>query len=241
MGAVALAGCSLWQGQQVVQLPELPAAWRHLDVTLKLTVVDGRNGREQRLPDARPGARLTLPVGRYTATLILAQAYAGWAPDTLAMRPAGAVIPLSGTESGALQVTWERGLLASLVLDLWRGGTNPWRLNLGRLDREISARAAGDPWSLDRTAILAALEADTMRVTVIRPLPEHSVSLQLPAGRWVWWDPFAAPLISDGSAPLPVVARTGYHLLLGDTGAAVALQVDAAGGVVTSPVAAGLP
>ena len=98
------------------------------------------------------------------------------------LRPAGAVVPVSAARSGALEVTWERGLLASLVLDLWRGGAYPWLLNLERLDREIEARAAGDPWQLDRQAILAALAADAMSSAALRPLPQHEVELQLPPG-----------------------------------------------------------
>ena len=247
IAAAALAGCTLWQEQRLVQLPELPPAWRHFEVAMLLTVVDGRDGREQRLPAARPGARLALPIGRYTASVVVAQplvvgrAAAGGTAPALAdpasgrwLRPAGAVVPIGDARSGALEVTWERGLLASLLLDLWRGGTNPWLLNLERLDREIAARAAGDPWSLNRVAILAALDANAMSPAAIRPLPERSVGLQLPAGRWVWWDPFAPPLLSDGRAMLEVAAAVGFHLVLRDDGQALALQVDDHGAVLTS-------
>ena len=88
----------------------------------------------------------------------------------------------------------ERGVLATLILDLWRGGANPWLLNIERLDRELRERAGADPWALDRSAILAALQAGEMSVAVIRPRPKHTVSLSLPAGRWAWWDPWATPL-----------------------------------------------
>ena len=252
-GAAALAGCNPWQEQRLVQLPQVPPAWRHFEVALQLTVVDGRDGREQRLPAAaRPGARVALPVGRYAATAIIAQPLivglapgagsAGPAADPAAarlLRPAGAVVPVGDGHSEAIEVTWERGLLASLVRDLWRGGTNPWLLNLERLDREIAARAAGDPWSLDRGAILAALEADSMSLAALRPLPMRSIGLELPAGRWVWWNPFAPPLLSDGSTPLAALAPDGYHLLLGDDGQALALQVDGNGAVLTTPAAPG--
>lgn len=252
IGAAALAGCNPWQEQRLVQLPPVPAAWRHFEVALQLTLVDGRDGREQRLPAARPGARVALPVGRYPATAIIAQPLivgrapgahsAGPAADPAAarlLRPAGAVVPVGDAQSEAIEVTWERGMLASLVRDLWRGGTNPWLLNLERLDREITARAAGDPWSLDRGAILAALEADSMSLAALRPLAMRNIGLELPAGRWVWWNPFAPPLSSDGSTPLAAVAPDGYHLLLGDDGQALALQVDGDGSVLTTPAAPG--
>ena len=254
IGAAALAGCNLWQQQRLVQLPELPPAWRHYEVAMLLTVVDGRDGRPRQLPAARPGDRLALPLGRYAASVIVAQplvvgrapAAAGSAPAVggpatgRLLRPAGAVVPVSDARSGELEVTWERGLLASLLLDLWRGGANPWLLNLERLDRELTARGAGDPWTLNRVAILAALEANAMSLAAIRPLPVRRVDLQLPAGRWVWWNPFAPPLLSDGRATLEVAAPTGYHLLLGDDGQALALQVDDHGAVLTSEVARGL-
>ena len=229
-----------------MRLPELPPAWRHFEVTLQLTLVDGRDGREQRLPAARPGATLALPIGRYAASVIVARplvtgpaaegttATVAGAGAGRALRPAGAVVPVSDARSGALEVTWERGLLASLVLDLWRGGAKPWLLNLERLDREITARAAGDPWSLNREAILAALAADAMSSAAIRPLPERGADLQLPAGRWVWWNPFTPPLLSDGRSPLTLAVPGGYHLLLGDDGQALALQANGDGVLISA-------
>ena len=176
-----------------MRLPELPPAWRHFEVTLQLTLVDGRDGREQRLPAARPGATLALPIGRYAASVIVA-------------RP--------------------------LVTGPAAEGT--WLLNLERLDREITARAAGDPWSLNREAILAALAADAMSSAAIRPLPERGADLQLPAGRWVWWNPFTPPLLSDGRSPLTLAVPGGYHLLLGDDGQALALQANGDGVLISA-------
>ena len=248
IGATVLAGCDLWQEHRLVRFPELPPAWRHFEVALQLTLVDGRDGRERRLPAARPGATLALPVGRYPASVIVARpqvtgraSMGATAPVAHGggrlLRPAGAVVPISDVRSGALEVTWERGLLASLVLDLWRGGASPWLLNLELLDRELAARAAADPWSLNRKPILAALEADAMSSTAIRPLHRRNVELQLPAGRWVWWNPFAPPLLSDGRSRLALDVPGGYHLLLADDGRALALQVDD-DAVLISPAAA---
>lgn len=257
--AAALAGCSPWPEQRQVQLPQLPPAWRHFEVALQLTLVDGRDGSERRLATAAPGARLALPVGRHRATVILAEPLvvgrapgaerapgAGRTPapgqagkDAAArlLRPAGAVVPVGGAPAETIEVTWERGLLAGVVRDLWRGGTNPWLLNLERLDHEITTRAQGDPWWLNRAALLAALQADAMSRSALKPHARRNIDLELPAGRWVWWNPFAAPLVSDGNSPLPVAAPDGYHLLLRDDGRAVALQVDGDGTVLTSPAA----
>ena len=237
VGATVLAGCDLWQEHRLVQLPELPPAWRHFEVSLQLTLVDGRDGRERRLPAARPGTTLALPVGRYPASVIVARplvtgrasvgATAPVAGGGRLLRPAGAVVPVSADRSGALEVTWERGLLASLVLDLWRGGASPWLLNLELLDRELAARAAGDPWSLNRQAILAALAADAMSSAAIRPLPPSAASSSSSRpGRWVRWNPFAPPLLSDGHSPLALAVPGGFHLLLAADGRTLALQAD---------------
>ena len=75
-----------------------------------------------------------------------------------------------------------------------------------------------------------------MSSAAIRRLPQHDVELQLPAGRWVWWNPFSPPLLSDGSARLTLAVAGGYHLLLGDDGRALALQAHGAE-VLISPVA----
>ena len=100
-----LYGCNLVPGPRLVQLPELPAAWSHFRIILQLTVVDGRDGTEQRLPDALPGSAVVLPVGRHRATVIVAEPVivgpAGASgrgavipPPHLRLRPAGAVVPL---------------------------------------------------------------------------------------------------------------------------------------------------
>ena len=243
-----LYGCNLVPGPRLVQLPELPAAWSHFRIILQLTVVDGRDGTEQRLPDALPGSAVVLPVGRHTATVIVAEPVivgpAGASgrgavipPPHLRLRPAGAVVPLDAGDDGVLPVTWERGVLATLILDLWRGGANPWLLNIERLDRELRERAGADPWALDRSAILAALQAGEMSAAVIRSRPRHMVSLPLPAGRWVWWDPLATPLHSDGHTVFTIQLPAGYHLLIHDSGAALAVQVSDDGTVLTAPAA----
>ena len=231
-----------------MQLPALPAAWRHFAIILRLTAVDGRAGTEQRLPDALPGSAVVLPVGRHTATVIVAEPVvvgpagsrgrgATPPPPHLRLRPAGAVVPLDAGDDGGVAVTWERGVLATLILDLWRGGANPWLLNIERLDRELRERAGADPWALDRSAILAALQAGEMSVAVIRPRPKHTVSLSLPAGRWAWWDPWATPLRSDGRTAFTIQLPAGYHLLIHDSGAARAVHVSDDGTALTTPVA----
>ena len=243
-----LYGCNLVPGPRLVQLPELPAAWSHFRIILQLTVVDGRDGTEQRLPDALPGSAVVLPVGRHTATVIVAEPVivgpAGASgrgavipPPHLRLRPAGAVVPLDAGDDGVLPVTWERGVLATLILDLWRGGANPWLLNIERLDRELRERAGADPWALDRSAILAALQAGEMSAAVIRPRSRHMVSLPLSAGRWVWWDPLATPLHSDGHTVFTIQLPAGYHLLIHDSGAGLAVQVSDDGTLLTAPAA----
>jgi len=246
MALISLCGCNLFPAPREVHLPELPAGWRHFAIVLRLTAVDARDGAEQRLPDALPGSVAVLPVGRHTATVVVAEPVvvgpAGASgrsvlPPALRLRPAGAVVPLHVDTGGVLQVTWEGGVLATLILDLWRGGANPWLLNIERLDRELGARAGTDPWALDRSAILAALQAGEMSVSAIRPRPKHTVSLTLPAGRWAWWDPWAAPLHSDGQTAFTIQLPSGYHLLIHDSGAAHAVQVGDDGTVLTTPVA----
>ena len=246
---VALCGCTLFPGPRAVQLPELPPTWRHFAVILRVTAVDGRDGTEQRLADAVPGSVVVFPISSHTATVIYAEPVVvgpagagnrgGLPPAAPRLRPAGAVLPLDAGADGALQVSWERGVLAALILDLWRGGANPWLLNLERLDRELREHAGADPWSLDRGAILAALQAGEMSASAIRQSPKHTVSLALPAGRWTWWDPWTAPLHSDGDTAFTIQMAAGYHLLVDDSGAARAVYVSADGTVLITPVSDG--
>ena len=155
-----------------MQLPAAPAAWQHFAIILRLTAVDARDGTEQRLPDAAPGSVAVLPIGRHTATVIIAEpvvvgpAGAGsrGAPlppeGALRLRPAGALVPLDIDGDGVLQVTWERGVLAALILDLWRGGatrgcstSSAWTGNCGNAPAPTHGRSIAAPsWPRCRRA-----------------------------------------------------------------------------------------
>ena len=256
VATLSLCGCNLFTGHQEVKLPGLPAAWQHFSIVLQLTAVDGRDGTGQRLPDAVPGSAIVLPVGRHRATVVLAEPVIVGPAGTrnqedtrnmrppglnmnppVRLRPAGAVVPLDAGNGAVLQVSWERGVLASLIVDLWRGGADPSILNIERLDRELRERAGTDPWALDRSRILASLQAGEMSVAAIRPLRTHTVNLTLPAGRWAWWDPWATPLHSNGRTAFTIQLPAGYHLLIHDSGAARAVQVSDDGTVLITSVA----
>ena len=109
--------------------------------------------------------------------------------ETLA--PAGAVWPMSLTESGELSLDFRHGPVASLTARAIEAGIDVTRLNIHRLRDEIAARIDSDPWLLDMEAALEALQKHRMRVTAVRPVEVFPTGLVLPPGVWYAASPFA--------------------------------------------------
>ena len=230
-GAIALAvllsfalaaGCSLL-GDSVevgIVLPELPPEWEPIlraeGSPSFLVRAPGRGRLPQELLVPVPGAapsqaacRLTLP--KRANLPVVAVPIVQGRSDLL--RPAGGLFPAALGGGGTMALAWKDGFLATLLLALAERGQLIEALNARRLSGEIEKRCAGDPWSLDREAILLLLSLGSFRTDRIKELPPHSLVLHCaPGSRWVEGNPFRPAIQADELGVLavaPIVA--GFH------------------------------
>lgn len=118
------------------------------------------------------------------------------------LRPAGAVFPLDLEGRGRISTSYREGFLAELLVPVSATGELLEAVNVRRLRREIWERSSGDPWRLDRDAILQTLMFGAMRSDRIRARPCFDLSLEARAGTWVSGDPFYGPIVVGSEQPV---------------------------------------
>jgi hypothetical protein len=140
------------------------------------------------------------------------------------LMPAGALYPQDLTSDGlGLQLSWEHGPAAEVLLALANEGFDVSRVNAERLIAEMTDRSNADPWSLDLAFLGQRLFTGEFRVTDIRLLPSRALTLEVPAGEWFLESPFQpARHVGPGEGfSLPAVTLGSHRLF----------PVDAAGGL----------
>ena len=202
----------LSQRQEITAVPPaVPRAWRgRLDVERYLVRYVDRELRLRERVVENLSSRLVvveaqkdflLPV---TATPLV---------PGLALPPAGGLYPLDLDEGNRLVLSWARGFASDLLLELICRGVDTSFFNTERLCREISERANGDPFNLDREGILEAVVCGRFRVTCIKPLPARTVVLQPGEGLWFTESPFSDLSETAEGEPLEIVLSFGFHHL----------------------------
>ena len=117
------------------------------------------------------------------------------------LKPAGAVINRNADAKTRIQLKWEDGFLADLLLDLKEIGTQTDQLNIGRLKNEIFEKCNGNPWSLNRELLKEAIIYDALSVYKIKTGTIQNIIL--PAeGTWISDNPFFPISISNSEGDL---------------------------------------
>jgi hypothetical protein len=97
------------------------------------------------------------------------------------LMPAGALYPQDLTSDGlGLQLSWEHGPAAEVLLALANEGFDVSRVNAERLIAEMTDRSNADPWSLDLAFLGQRLFTGEFRLTDIRLLPSRALTLEVP-------------------------------------------------------------
>ena len=161
----------------------------------------------------------------YTATEIYIGVRKGFAMPILAepvlqpsaagtrLPPAGAIAPVDLNYDNCLVLSWERGFVCDILMQLAEIGIGIDSINIERLSHEIELRSDGDPFKIDRTRILESLSSGDFRVTDIRSLPESEVTINPGAGDWFSESPFSPLYRTDGVAPTTLNLTHGFHQL----------------------------
>lgn len=194
-------------------LPPPPSQWACFGALDYLILVPEPSEEEPfttvRVPAGSNAVRLT--VGKRTNLPLLAYPLLEDRPDLL--RPSGGVYPLDLEKGDVVRLSYRDGFLAELLLPMCAAGDLLEALNVSRLRRETWDRSLGDPWSLDREAILETLLYGSMRSGRIRRRPSFELSIEVPAGTWVAGNPFIAPILAPPARPLLELhgLPTGVH------------------------------
>ena len=117
------------------------------------------------------------------------------------LKPAGAVINTNGDAKTSIQLKWEDGFLADLLLDLKQRGIQTDQLNISRLKNEIKEKCNGNPWSIDRELLKEAIIYDALTVYKIKTGTHQNIIITA-EGTWISDNPFYPILISNSEGDL---------------------------------------
>jgi len=136
------------------------------------------------------------------------------------VRPAGAVAGVDSPLPGILQLSWEDGFSAQILLSLADAGIPLHTINQRRFAASARERSGNRPWRLDERRLRSDIIKRKLRIYSFRLLEEFTVEAALPKGIWYPQFPPDPPLISNwngwrGALPVgiwhfanPIDART---------------------------------
>ncbi len=117
------------------------------------------------------------------------------------LKPAGAVINTDSDAETTIQLKWEDGFLADLLLDLKSSEIETEQLNVARLKIEIKDKCMGNPWSLNRDLLKEAIIYNAFSVYKIKKGTLQDIIV--PAeGIWISDNPFYPPVLSNSEGKL---------------------------------------
>lgn len=197
---VLLFGCSLFSSTDVVvSLPELPSQWNPVTTDLGLIVVYPEESEpidrftEHQFDGWKRTVTLRLPKRNNTPVLVYPVLRG------VRLKPAGGILPYDVVDRNILLLSWEQGFIAELYRELYNTTDSIHVINTGRLTEEI-ARAAFDPWSLDRERIAEGLRYAQFSSHLISTKETLDITLNARPGQWICDNPFAQPVDVGGDS-----------------------------------------
>jgi hypothetical protein len=193
-------------------LPETPGHWkeRFRSFTYEVWYI-GETGEFQKKNVEMGKRSFTLPCKKQRNNPILAFPQSG----TISFPPAGALFPIDvcNPETEIMDLTWERGFIALIIMECMKNGADMTTFNTERLHKELIEKAEGDVWNLDLTSITEKLTSGSFSVHAIKKLPCKEVAFYPGPGIWFLESPFSPLFTLDEGYlfifPLPY----GYHRL----------------------------
>lgn len=233
LAGALLCGCSFPKppfGRNIelaIRLPPPPAAWEPLGRLSYRLVAFGPDWEAESELLEQGTRQAFLSIEKGGPIPVLAYPVIGGRADLL--RPAGGVFPLTLDPHGILELSYPNGPLAALLVPVIQNEALARSVNIPRLRAEIWERSGGNPWLIDREAILETLLYGVMRSDRIRNLPEFVLETSLSPGSWVSDNPFEGTVEIGGAAPRSVeLALPGgiHHYFLAGRGAAERIDVE---------------
>ena len=240
---VLSAACSAFgpEGSVSVVIPAPPEHWIRAFPDLWFLVVfpdaQGRN-REVEAADWRTPVSVSCSKAGNTPVL----AFPRTSRDTGQrngergiLRPAGGLFPVSPGASRAettLELTWEAGVVASVVSRLISTGRDASLFNATRLADFL--RRAEDPWKFDLDGIAQKIAEGRFNAYDIDLLPCRDVTVKPGAGEWFLESPFCPVMTAQADGTLTLLSLVqGMHGLFSMEGQTVRIDSGPAGTAAT--------
>ncbi len=191
----------------------------------------GEGGREHEQLVKSPeldGIHLEIP--RERAVVILAEPLGSPLLSPFGCAPAGAVLSPGALRPQSLQLSWENGFAATILLGLARNTVAPEAFNLKRFVDLCASRSNGNPWNLDSRLLIGDMLSGNLRVYSFQCLPIVETDLELPiSGPWYPEYPLS-PALEPVSGRWSGFLSVGLHRFsTGPLGPAVEFYIDRRG------------
>ncbi|MFP4362676.1 MAG: hypothetical protein ACLFR1_02275 [Spirochaetia bacterium] len=227
--SIVFTSCSVFSPNTAVDITvqEVPYVWKGLEQHLSYSLfVYSPDGQVQEFC-LSPGEVIRYEAQKNYNTAFLA--YPEYQGLPLRFRPAGSVWPDGLTEDGGLVLTWDQGSLAAVVAKTQRLCRET--VNTGRLSSEIAERCMENPWAFDIDRTCRALSESGFSARLLDPIDPVDVEMSLPAGSWIFTNPFL-PILNARGEPEMYSFISGYYQAVSiDTSAYLSFLIDEEGAV----------
>lgn len=226
LSVVLLGGCSFpkpgfgWTVELAIRLPPPPLTWKELGRFSYRIATFGPDWETESELLEQGTREAVVTIEKHSPTPLLAYPVIDGRADLL--RPAGGVYPFTLDSHGTLELSYRDGPLAQLLIPVVQNEALARSISVPRLRSKLWERSDGNPWLIDREAILETLLYGVMRSDRIRALPTFVLEASFPSGVWVSGNPFENTIEVDGGEPRPVElvlpAGTHHYVLAGPEG-----------------------
>jgi len=145
------------------------------------------------------------------------------------VRPAGAVAGADSPLPKSLQLSWEDGFSARLLLSLVDAGIPPHAINQRRFAASARKRSGNKPWRLNQSYLKNDIAEGKLRTYSFRLLEIFKIKAALPEGIWYSQFPPDPPLISSRDGWEGFLPRGIWHFARPSDAKIATISVDANG------------
>ena len=146
--------------------------------------------------------------------------------------PAGFVAGADSPLPETLQLSWEDGFSAQLLLSLIDAGISPHAINQNRFVESARKRSNNRPWLLNERHLRSDIARGKLQTYSFRLLEVFEVNVALPKGTWYSQFPPDPPLVSGSNGWEGVLPRGLWHFARPSDAEIATISVDGKGRVL---------
>jgi len=172
---------------------------------------------------------LVLELPRESPLIVMATPVTVEYPSPYRVRPAGAVAGADSPLPKNLQLGWEDGFSAQLLLSLIDAEVPPRAINHRRFAKSARERSGNRPWHLNERKLRSDIAGGKLRIHSFRLLKDFIIKAALPEGIWYSQFPLDPPLVSSRSGWEGVLPIGIWHFAHPASSKTATISVDSRG------------